>query len=246
MKGPLGLIMAALLGVLAMVLNFIYLTNKAAEFPSLEFLAVKKGVTIRAGQAIKESDLVSVKIPIQNNARDLQETVYLHKDKPTVVGILAARRYVEGDLIMRRDYVTPAIDFRELSDSQGVIFLPLGNLSLETGLVNPGDKVTFVVTPRQRAAVSPDVIDAAPQAGDQRPQGIISGGTFVVASMGTRLGDKDVPTKGRSNTRARSMGIVVTMHPGGLPDPQAQKLLGYLADGQYQVSVVLQRAKASS
>ncbi len=63
MKGSVGLIIAASLGLVAVALNWFYLNEKTRDTDSVSFIGVDEGVTIHAGEYIKESQIVEVHIP---------------------------------------------------------------------------------------------------------------------------------------------------------------------------------------
>src|SRR5262245_4162946 len=111
MKGAPGLIVAALLGVLGVALNWLYLNNKQADLESLSFLGVREGAAIAIGNTFKESDFVQVKIPI-TQARGLEHFVYLFRDLHLIVGTHATRAYQGGDLVWLADYRTPPSELK--------------------------------------------------------------------------------------------------------------------------------------
>ena len=76
MKGLTGLIVALVLGVLAVALNWFYLESKTKNFESIEFLGIKSTdsseVVINSGDTFKESHFEKVTIPAAH-ARDLEQ-----------------------------------------------------------------------------------------------------------------------------------------------------------------------------
>ena len=63
MKGPLGVIVALLMGILATALNWFYLENKTRQVRSVSFLGVRESAEIRPGDEIEDSNLAEVRIP---------------------------------------------------------------------------------------------------------------------------------------------------------------------------------------
>ena len=87
MKGSIGLIIAAGLGLLAVAVNWVYLSQKTEGSGSVAFIGVRDGVTIKVGDLIKKDQLVRVPVP-KKQADQLKKFVYLYDEINTVVGAM--------------------------------------------------------------------------------------------------------------------------------------------------------------
>lgn len=195
MKGPMGLIVAALLGVLGVALNWLYLQSKAAQVENVSFLGVRPDNKIEIGQLLREADFVEVKIP-KNNARGLEQFVYLYKDLNLIIGIHATRTYKGGELVYLEHYRTPPTELRLDRHRELLMWVNVDSSSFVPEQVDPGDKISFLIpkvhgpTPAARPIVNDDTNEPAPQ---PVPTVNASGdgeliGPFTVATIGNRLG----------------------------------------------------------
>ena len=192
MKGATGLIIAAFLGLLGAVLNWVYLDSKTRDVDSVSFIGFRDGVAIQPGELIQSKHLVEVRIP-RRHARNLKGFVYLYEDLDTVTGIPASRTFQGSELFFRDDYVTPATDL-ELEPNEMVFWLTVDSRAVVPELVNPGDRISFHF-PNAQAA------------GDARIEEI---GPFRVKSLGNRLGSVEVMRASRrSPAQEQKIGIVI-------------------------------------
>lgn len=220
MKGAAGLIVALLLGLLGAALNFVYLTNKTRQVKTVSFIGIKPDTRLRVGDALKEGDLVEVRIP-EMHAGNLKEFVFLWQDLETVKGIRAIHPYLGGELLRREDYRTPPPELK-LNRGQLLVWVAVDNRSFVPDLVNPRDRVTFVVPtvrPGTAGVAAPNPNTAA--AGNN-PLGTAASsdpaanpsvemiGPFEVAAVGNRLGSAEVSraSSGRGGSEFE-LGIVV-------------------------------------
>ncbi|MFM7845078.1 MAG: hypothetical protein ACKOBW_02775 [Planctomycetota bacterium] len=221
MKGAAGLIVALLLGLLGAALNFVYLTNKTRQVKTVSFIGIKPDTRLRVGDALKEGDLVEVRIP-EMHAGNLKEFVFLWQDLETVKGIRAIHPYAGGELLRREDYRTPPPELK-LTRGQMLVWVAVDSRSFVPDLVNPRDRVTFVVPlvrPGTPTPVAPNPNTAGAAAGN--PLGAAAGsepaanpqvemiGPFEVAAVGNRLGSAEVSraSAGRGGNEFE-LGIVV-------------------------------------
>ncbi|MCH8922629.1 MAG: hypothetical protein IIA67_05720 [Planctomycetes bacterium] len=215
MKGSIGLIVAGILGLLAVALNYAYLSSKTAGTESVAFIGVREGVTIKVGDLIKKNQLQPVPVP-ENNAKYLREFAYLYDDVDSVVGAFRATRTLKaGDLLFHQDYRTPPSEpaFAQ-HKGHSLMWVSVDSGRFVPSLVDPGDRISFIVPKIERRKIpgksqgedDPKVVPkkVIPQSGDA--DDLI--GPFTVASLGNRLASSDV-TKGRSGGRSqeRQIGI---------------------------------------
>ena len=205
MKGMQGLLVAGFLAILGSVLNWLYLQSKAKNLEMVEFVGVRDNVTIEAGQVLKNSDLISVKIPAKN-AGQLQDFVFLYRDIKTVVGIRATRAYTGGEFVYRSDYRTPPSSLN-LKPNERLIPVPVNSRTFIPEFVDPGDQVTFIV-PKAGVRTSPG--RSTKQATPARSTQFDLIGPFTVGSIGNRLGSNRVSRANRgTQSNQRVIGVVV-------------------------------------
>ena len=234
MKGPLGLIVAALLGLFGVALNWFYLQGKTRDIESVSFLGVKSGVVIEPGEAFRKEHFKEVKIPSLNKG-DLEDFVYLYDDVNTVAGIRATRDYQGGELVYREDYRTPPQQL-ELKENERLIWIPVESRSFVPDLVNPGDKITFILPRSALRMPTP----ADPNLGGESPASSRTQmiGPFTIRSLGNRLGSRDVMKASRlSQVQERQVGIVVVVEEVDGEErlqPKAAQLLERLQQSNYR------------
>lgn len=201
MKGMQGLAVAAVLGLLGVGLNWVYLSQKTKDIDAMSFIGIAPGTTIGPGDVLRREHLVEVKIP-RIHARNLEDFIYLWQDVETVVGIHATRQYQGGELVKIEDYRTPPPELA-LEENERLIWIAVDSRSFVPSLVDPGDQITFLV-PRFRTTA-----DSA--GSDDSPEPI---GPFTIGSLGNRLGSREVMRSGRrSPVQERQVGIIVQVHP---------------------------------
>jgi hypothetical protein len=266
MKGVRGLALAAFLGLLAVVLNWVYLQSKTRGAGAISFLAIKSGVAIEPGETLSEQHFAEVRIP-EIHARGLKDAVYLYKDASTVAGTRATRRYEAGDLVFRRDYRTPPAELK-LGPNERLLWVSVDSRAFVPEMVDPGDQITFLL-PRLPAfpgsaiggadlddsadSAAASILNPADDAGPDTQaeptpvsEGVEMIGPFRVASLGTRLGSRQVQSATRSAaSQERQVGVIVRAE-GGVLEPNAVKLLERLQRSDYRhVGVALHpRAEA--
>lgn len=173
MKGLTGLIVALVLGVLAVGLNWFYLESKTKNFKSTVFLGIKEDVTIKPGDPFQASHFEAVAIPTAH-AKELPEFVYLYEDRTILENVKALRMYTGGELILKQDYRTPMPKLKPPAADE--VLLPI-SVSERSPLIEPGDNVSFLI--------------ATPELGRGGNSSQLIG-PFVVASIGNQVGSSDV------------------------------------------------------
>lgn len=221
MKGSYGLIVAAVVGVLGAVLNWIYLQNKTRDVESISFLGLREGVTVEPGESFKETDFEPVAIP-RKNAGNLQQYVHLYSDLPTVEGYSPTRVYQGGQLILRQDLRTPPAEIAFKSKDQRMVTISVDPNKFQAALYNPGDQVDFIIP------VITGGSETVGNGGSQpfnRQSDFEVVGPFTIAHIGNRLGTQGAALAGRARTgQENTVGIFATWE-GDQFDAQTQKLL---------------------
>lgn len=237
MKGAPGLIVALLLGVLGMALNFLYLRSKAATVESLTFVGVREGIGIKAGDVFGESMFDQVRIP-RVHAGNLVNYIYQWKELPLVIGTRAARDYRERELLSRSEVRTPPAELK-LTRGKLLVWVGVDTSSFVPDLVNPGDLVSFVISAPKTAptaALQPvpeGTADSERPAVVRDPQGESTRlGPFEVAAIGNRIAAYDLA---RANQLGASGGNVIGIYApysgdddNPILDPKATQLLDLL------------------
>jgi hypothetical protein len=209
MKGMQGLIVAGLLGVLGVALNWIYLQGKTKEVATVRFLGIQSPTPIEPGQVILDKHLQAVPIPALH-AGNLKDFVYLYEEQGTVVGMTATKRYQKGDLLYRQDYRTPPAELK-LESHEKLIWVPVNSSGFVPDLVDPGDRIEFIIPIYESQAAptnSEEGWTAVPARRVVRTESI---GPFRVGSLGSRLASREVARGSRMSTsQERLIGIVVS------------------------------------
>jgi Flp pilus assembly protein CpaB len=221
MKGSIGLAIAAGLGIVGAICNWLYLERLAGEQETVQLVALRNDVQLNIGDSFEDSDLEPVPIP-ESRAGNLIERAVGWRVRDTVVGERATRAYYGGEIILEEDLVTPAIrDLSEtLQDNQVARWVPIDGRSVVPDQINPGDMVSFEV-PRTSAVPTP--------AGTTPP--IVAAGSmqligpFRVLALGTRRERPGVAESARTGSRSSSntITIVVDLINGQL-EPKAAQL----------------------
>ncbi len=230
MKGIAGLVVAAILGVLAMSLNWLYLNEKSKDSQGMQFIAVRDGKTIEIGDVIQKTDLMPITIP-KGNAKYLIESAISYENIGSAVNVRAIRQMNAGDIVLRQDYRTPAANLN-LGAGKGLLWIDVDSRTFVPSLLNPGDEILFLVSNVARPApLSEDdeelraSADATPVKADfdERMESI---GPFTIVALGNRLGRRNVMQANRvPQVQERSIAIKINVTAKKMDDPQATKLL---------------------
>jgi hypothetical protein len=241
-KRALVLVLSLLLGVVAALLNWLYLNEKGKGVESVKFVGIAPGARILRGDTFAESHFTPVEIP-KNRIGQLDQFAVLFADIHTIIGSHATRNYEEGELVLRSDLKTPPPELN-LQPDERAMWIPVDTRTFVPTLVMPGDEVSFIVskTPAPRAAPpSEEEDDSAPPLPMPVPA---SGeaeviGPFKVLSLGNRLGSAEVMrAAGVQQVQENVMTIRVQLF-GGQLDPKAQKLWSRLQASDYRQAGVL-------
>lgn len=236
MKGIQGLVVAGLLGLLAAGLNWIYLESHTRAMVGDRFIGI--GQPLKLGEVIQEQHLEPVEIPARY-AEKLKHYVFLYQDLPTAVGIRATRDYEGGELLLRQDYRTPPPEL-VLRPGEKLVWVPVNGNTFVPELVNPGDRIEFVVLASESAAAdfSGASLDDESLLPAEQPRATQSIGPFRVASLGSRLASIDLARGNRlAGSEERLVGIVVKETQEVRNADRLQALI--LAGRQMSIGVVL-------
>ncbi|MDA1051535.1 MAG: hypothetical protein O3C40_13785 [Planctomycetota bacterium] len=242
MKGAYGLIFAVFLGLLGGVLNWLYLENKTRDVASVSFLGIAEGVSVAPGQPLAGRHFVEVRIP-ERHAKNLQDFVYLYDDRATLEGSPATRDYEGGELVFRADHRTPPAELK-LDDNEEMFWVPVDSRSFVPSLVNPGDRITFIVpvyaSQPTRLGSNAPAEDVAESVADAVVGPTEEIGPFRVKSLGDRLGTLDVmKASRRAPLQERQIGIVVDITKPEEVE-RAKRLRDRLATSDYRnIGIIL-------
>src|SRR5262245_30717352 len=245
----IALLAAALLGAAGLIVNWIYLSEKARQVAVVQFIGIAPGAVIQAGDRFSEDKLVPVAIPQANFDQDarLKDFGVRWTDRQTVVGMPAVRLYTGGELLLRQDLRTPPATLN-LKSTERAMWIPVDTRTFVPSLVNPGDLVSFLVgdapTPAMPSEAPGNVEDgdttqpAFPTVPLNSKGELI--GPFRVLSVGNRLGRTDVlKAAGVPQLQENVITISVTVQ-GDQLEPKAAKLWKMLhLSGSRQAGVIL-------
>jgi hypothetical protein len=244
-----ALFVAAALGLVGAVVNWIYLDIKSKQVESIEFLSVAPSATIFPGDRFTEDKLAPLAIPKNNVKVPFYAQAIKWADRQTVIGMTAVYPFEAGEIILRQRIKTPPPTMELTREDERGLPIPVDTRTFVPSLVNPGDMVSFVVG-GIAAAPMPQDPDAAEQGESGPPQPaptpamrnsrIETIGPFRVLSIGNRLGSADVlKASGMSQVQENVMTIAVRMQ-GDQLEPKAARLLSLIqAGGSRQAGVLL-------
>jgi hypothetical protein len=251
MNGTKALAIAAALGVAGAALNWYYLDTKSQQLKKIEFLCIAPGASIQPGERFTEAKLAPLPIPKNNvvnfEGQVLRKEAILYSDRATVIGMAAARKFDENEIILRQDLKTPPPALALTKPNERAIFIPVDTRTFVASLVSPGDQVTFVLG----GAPSQPTPAAGGENGDSPPDEnlpIVGPppnaeliGPFRVLSLGNRLGSAEVhKASGVPQLQENVMAVAVTVEKGDQLEAKGAKLWKLLqATGFRQVGVLL-------
>lgn len=255
MNNKRGLVLALSigLGVVAAILNWLYLIEKGKGVAGEAYVGVADGARIRRGDSFSDSQLVSVEIP-KNRVGSLAQFAIRYEDRQTIIGMAATRNYEDGELVLRADLKTPPPELELQSETERAMWIPVDTRTFVPTLVMPGDQVSFIVTTGPTLAVRPpDPNSDDPESAPPPPATAMPGnkvetiGPFRVLSLGNRLGSAEVMrSAGIPQLQENVMTISVTQLNGQL-DAKSQKLWSLLRETDFrQVGVLLHPRKAKT
>jgi hypothetical protein len=243
MRGVIGLVLAAGLGVVGALSNWFYLERLARTEEQEYFIAIADGVTLNVGDTIKKEHLQRVGIP-RSGVENLESIAPRWSAVSAIEGLKANRPLKKGDIILEMDRVSE--NYRSLANTlqedEAVRWVPIDGSTVVPEHINPGDLVSFDV-PRVGVAVpTPSGSTTTPGPGGYVASEII--GPFRVASLGGRR--ETTPVAGgsrRTGGNESRIAIIVKLANNQL-DEQAQRLFEAVRlSGSQGVQVQLHSAK---
>lgn len=242
MKGALGLTLAAGLGIVGALANWFYLQRLAQSEATIEFIAIKEGVTLNVGDTIKPEHLIKVGIP-RSRVEYLTSVAPQWSAKASVENIKARRPLRGGELILDSDLEQVAQQdlAKTLQENEVVRWVPVDAGSVVPEHINPGDWVSFDV-PRVGANGPTPVGSGSRSTTGGAMSELI--GPFRVVSLGGRREPIDVFANQRRSSGSESrIAIVVTLQ-GDKLEAKAERLFEAVRlAGNQGVQVQLHSAK---
>jgi hypothetical protein len=248
MKGVYGLFLAVALGLVGAAFNYLYLMSKAGQVEMVHFIGIHPERDLPEGHRLNEQDLVRVPIP-RRWVGNLDQFAIRDTAWNSVIGQAIVRAKPGGSLLLSDDIRTPPSQLR-LGPNEGLVWIPVDTKSFVPSLVNPGDRVSFLVSVGSAASPRsvPEIGEVPSAFGGKGPDdsaNVEVVGPFTVASVGSRLGSAEVFRAARVAAAYENViGIRVTLNAQGQLPPEVIKLKQLLdATGNRPVSVMLHGKK---
>jgi hypothetical protein len=248
MRGIYGLLLAVALGLAGAAFNYLYLMSKAGQVEMVNFIGIHPERDLPEGHRLTEQDLVRVPIP-RRWVGNLDQFAIRDTAWNSVIGQAIVRAKPGGSLLLADDIRTPPTQLR-LAPNEGLVWIPVDTKSFVPSLLNPGDRVSFLVSVGSLALPRTSADSGEPTSffGGKAPEDSASVeliGPFTVASVGSRLGSAEVFRAARIPASYENViGIRVTLDAQGRLPPEVIKLKQYLdATGYRPVTVMLHGQK---
>lgn len=242
MKGALGLTIAAGLGIVGAICNWLYLQQLAADQETVSLIAVKHGVQLNVGDPFEEGDLEPVPIP-RDRAGTLIERAPLWEARSAILGYGANRVFHGGEILLTADTEAPAVRnlAETLQDDEVARWVPIDTRAVVTEQINPGDLVSFDVG-TSGGGPTPASGDgtASPVAGSK----II--GPFRVLALGNRREPTNIAQSARTRGGAapNTIAIVIKLQNGQYEPTAAELFEALRSVGTNGVGVQLHSSRA--
>ena len=228
MKGLPGILIALGLGVAGAIINWLYLERLAGQQARVQFIGIKTGTQLNAGDVIREEHIMPVGIP-RSSLGSLDQVAPTWDIKGSVVGFATSRSFRGGEIVLLDDVKTPAQ--RDLNEKLGpeevALWIPVDPRTFNPGRVNPEDEVSFII-PHGGDFAMPTPIEDGGEGGEPpvlQPGGgseII--GPFRILEIGSRTGRPEVQRAAGSRTGNETSITVVAKIVGGRLEPKAQRI----------------------
>ncbi len=240
MKSGYGFVLAVILGLIGLAFNYLYLSSKAGQVEMVAFIGIAPDAEVPQGARLKESDLVRVNIP-KLWVGNLEKYAFRDTAWASVIGERVVRDKQGGSLLLLDDIQAPPPELK-LGPREGVTWIPVDTKSFVPSLVNPGDRISFLVSRGSFALPTPAGGAGADQASQPAPAPGSAGegpievlGPFTVVSVGNRLGRADVFRAARMpRSQENVIGIRVVLDSAGNPPPDVRKLRQLLEMTNYR------------
>ena len=141
MKGPLGLTIAACLGILGGLCNWFYIQQKSRDLEKVEFIAVRSQLEINVGDTFEKSNFEPVAIP-KAHLGNLDATAVKWDLLQTVIGKNATRYYSGGNLILHTELLEPPSKeiISLLGENEVLKWIPIDTRTAVPEHINPGNE----------------------------------------------------------------------------------------------------------
>jgi Flp pilus assembly protein CpaB len=222
MKGVPGLLIALGLAIAGALCNWFYMAQKSRELDLVQFVAVADG-GIREGDVIQAGQLIPVSIPLRY-AQRLKEAAPPYADVATIVGMVAYRDFMEGEIMLTQDLRTPPGNDlkRDLGANEVAIWINVDSRGFVPQFLSGGDEVSFIV-PAAGTRTSPV---SEPGQAVQSTEVI---GPFYILALGNRRGSSErARVAGQSSSAENVLAIRVKKISDTQLEDKAQLLLSRL------------------
>lgn len=260
MKGLVGVLLAAALGVLGAACNWFYLQRAVQFQDAITLIGIRPAVQLNVGDLITEEHIERIEIP-RAAAGNLNHVAPEWSAKDAVLGHRATRPYMGGEIILEMDLITPVQQdlAASLNENEVARWVPIDPKSVIPDQINPGDLVSFEVAAPSLPPAAPvsqpgngesggegpgnppprrPVAAAAAAAG---PAEII--GPFRVLALGGRRERRNIQEAGRGRSGPENTITILVRLSGNSLEPKAAKLFEALRGGR-SATVQLHSSKA--
>ncbi len=272
MKGLVGIVLAAVLGLLGAACNWFYLQRAVQFQEQVTFIGIRPTVHLNVGDLITEEHIERIEIP-RVAVGNLMHVAPQWSAKDAVLGHRATRPYMGGEIILEMDLVTPVQQdlASTLNENEVARWVPIDPRSVIPDQINPGDLVSFEVAtaaflsapslpmtppttppgteppneegPSGGAAASPPVV-ARPSVATPGPgPGPEIIGPFRVLALGNRRERREIQLAGRGRGGPENTITILVRMNGNKLEPKAAKLFEAIRAGR-NATVQLHSSKA--
>lgn len=267
MKGLVGVLLAAALGVLGAACNWFYLQRAVQFQDQVTFIGIRPLVQLNVGDLITEEHIERIEIPAVA-VGNLNHVAPLWSAKDAVLGHRATRPYLGGEIILEMDLVTPVQQdlASTLNENEVARWVPIDPRSVIPDQINPGDLVSFEVAAAAIPAAAPSSPvppgapqgepQAAPPADGSQPPGLANRvtapvilpapeiiGPFRVLALGNRRERREIQVAGRGRGGPENTITILVRMNGNKLEPKAAKLFEAIRAGR-SATVQLHSSKA--
>jgi hypothetical protein len=241
MKGAVGLIVAAGLGIAGAICNWFYLEQLARTQEQVLFIAIKDDVELEIGDVIQPEHLMEVPIP-RSRVGNLEQIAPLWESRDAVGGYYPAlRNFNGGELLLDSDLQRPAYQnlAETLQENEVARWVPIDSRSVVPEQINPGDLVSFEVPRIGAGEPTPEGTAPAPPAGATE---IV--GPFRVLAMGNRREAANIQEANRRRSGSEGTIAIVVELVNGQMSADAQRLFDALRlSGNQGATILLHSAR---
>ena len=220
MKGINGLIIAAVLGIIGAICNFLYIRKEAQGYEKAAFVAVRTSAQINQGDILTDEHFERVEIP-RAHLGNIDQVAIPYEQLSTVIGMQATKSYEGGELLLQQDLRTLSVkDIDEMLAADEIDWaVPVDPRLFVAENYNPGDEVYFFA-PSVVAAPTPV---ASGNGGAAATDEVV--GPFRILAIGSRRESLEVSrAAGRRAASREDLLIVPLSFKNGEFDTQSEQL----------------------